>query len=58
MSNEAAFDATAETGNRMLHQLISVSDTPKIYPFATWESCRILLRCGSRRQTVEDRSNC
>jgi hypothetical protein len=34
----------------MLHQLISVSDTPKIYPFATWESCWNLLRCPHRCQ--------
>jgi len=33
MSIEAAFDATAQTGNRRLHQLISVSDTPKTEPF-------------------------
>ena len=60
MSNEAAFDATAQTGNRMLHQLISVSDTPNTYPFATRESCRNLLRCPHRCQfaLAETRSGC
>jgi len=60
MSNEAALDATAQTGNRMLHHLISVSDTPKTYPFATWESWRNLLRCPHRCQfaLAETHSGC